>query len=625
MPSRIKGLKPEERIEIAKEQLVSANNIFHSAEIEPQFWKDFYLGRQSAQWSDIAPEGTVKAVIPITSIMLDQHVGLFTNRPPKINLKSPSASPFDRVKAQIGEDLVRTVLYDSSFPSLFQEATATFAQLSEAYLYLRWDTMDKRRSPKGTAKLMVLSPSTTRIVHGDGYHFHPTAFIYWERLTPDEIRYRYPKMDKEDMGVYPDFTQLEDDKGNKVMTDADWDWVRTLNLSLVNDGKVTVFTYVDSEVYTSFTSMGVELDYGEHDFGFVPIRQLKQVIVPDSVGSIPLLFHVDGVQKQLNLLFSAALELAFDLAYPPLLEYNNALGSQKITKYRRKKIKVRRSDKGEALSYLTPASNPAVLMEQIRQLIDLTYILVQMPPVALGMARSQITSGFQAQVFQQPATVKEMSWGVQWTVALQDMVSKIIKLIQKKNPEALTVEMENGEKVLLEGIENYEVWVDYAEVTPIDEVRKTQMMILRLQQNLTSIAQALEELGDDNPLDTIEMIKQEGKDVELSPQKVMQVAQAKAAIQQLIQQSMQGIQQMGGSMEVSPEQAQNLPPEVLAQMGQAGAPIAEAAGGMNATNMTRALGEPGAGEERVVPPGGRERVPSSSTVAGGGMPPLPLG
>ena len=53
----------------------------------------------------------------------------------------------------------------------------------------------------------------------------------------------------------------------------------------------------------------------------------------------------------------------------------------------------------------------------------------------------------------------------------------------------------------MDGIENYEVFVKFAETTPIDEVRNTQMMILRLQNNLVSIYQALEEMGDENPFD----------------------------------------------------------------------------------------------------------------------------
>ena len=587
MHYHLESLDSSERISRIQTYLSEANRVYQSSDIRPEEWKRFYLGKN--QWDGVEPEGDLKVVIPITSVMLDQHVFLFSNRPPSLNIKPPSPSPIDRIKAQVGEDQLRALLYDSHFPLMFQEATMHMAQLGDVYPYLYWDANDTKRSKKGTAKLTYLSPSNTRLIHGNGFRFMPTALVFWERLSLDEIYLRYG----EEMG--------------EIDFDANYEWVSTLNLAIEKDKKVTVLTYVDDEVYSVFTR-NMELDYAQHGLGFVPVEAVRQSIVPDSINGLPFLFNADSIQKQLNILYSAALELSLDLAYPPMLEYNNALGNQKVKKWRRKKIKVRRSDKGESLQYLTPANNPSVLLEQIKSLIDLSYVLLQMPPSALGITTSSITSGFQARVYQQPATVKEMSWGVQWAAALQSIAPKFFKMVGKMSPESLQLELPSGEKMDITELENYDVAVEFAETTPIDEVRNTQMTILRLQNNLISVYQALEELGDENPYDTIEIMSQESQDPVLNPDKAVKVAQAKAALQQLLQQTMQGIQGMGGSVEMPPEMSGRLPEELQMMANM-----------QNPVNSARALGQPLPEEQRIVPPGGAERVPGESL--GAGLPP----
>jgi len=591
MPYHLDELEPRERLEYLHTALSEANDVYKSSDIDPELWKDFYLGKN--QWDGINPEGEIKVTIPLTSVMLDQHVFLLTNNPPDINVSPPSPSPIDRVKAQIGEDLLRQLMYDSRFPLIFQEATMTMAQMGDVYPYLFWDGEDKKRSNKGTAKLTYLSPSNTRIMHGDGFRFLPTAIIFWERLSPAEFVHRFG----------------EDALGS-VDFDSNYEWVDSLNLSIQTDKKMTVFTYVDREVYSVFTRE-TELDYYAHNLGFVPAEMVRQSILPDSVNGLPFLYNAGDLQQNLNVLLSAALELALDMSYPPLLEYNNALGSQKIRKLRRKKIKVRRSDKGESLQYLAPANNPSVLLQQIQSLIDLSYIVLQMPPASLGITTSNITSGFQARVYQQPATVKEMSWGLQWSTALQSLSSKFFKMIQKMNPESMKVELRGGEILDIGDIDRYDVSVNFAQTTPIDEVRNTQMMMLRLQNNLISVYQALEELGDENPFDTIEIMKEESQDPVLNPEKATRVAQAQAAVKQLMAQTAQSISQMGGNVEVGPDMQGRLPEEIQ-QMLNFQNPVNSARG------LTGRLPE----ERREVPPQGGERLPEESL--GTGTPPLPF-
>lgn len=579
----VNNLSSEERVQVIQSQIQEADRIYHTSDIDTEFWKKFYLGEN--QWDGMKPEGELKITVPITSAMLDQHVFLFTNKAPKINFLSPSASPVDRVKAQIAENINRIAFYDSEWPKLFQEAHMSVAQLGSVNLRPFWDVLDKKRSTKGSAKIMYLSPSYTRIIHGNGFKFHPTAFVFWERLSPEEVTHRYEITD-----VYPD---------------VNFSWIKTLNIGIAEDSKVTVFTYIDDQSYSVIIG-NKEVEYGEHGYGFVPIRQVIQIPLPDNVTSVPLLYSVDGLQKQLNLLLSAAMELALDMAYPPILEYGNALGTQKVDKWRRRKIKVRRSDKGEALTYLTPQHNPAVLIEQIKQVIDLCYLVTQMPPAALGVISTQITSGFQAQVFQQPASVKQASWGVQWTSALQDISSKIIQLVRKHNPEALKVDLGDGNIVDLDGIENYEITVDYGQSTPVDYARDTQMAILRLQNNLISTYQALEKLGDDNPFDTMEIIKQESRDVELRPEKALRVAQAQQILQQFAQQTAQSVGEMGGQIQT--QGGQELPQE-----------LQNFANAQNQNNQT--LEAPDQGGERSYPGGGENRLAGPSL--GAGEQPLP--
>src|SRR3990172_3113849 len=487
----LRDLNPSDRIGFFTTSLTEANDVYSASDIDPEEWKKFYLGTN--QWDDIKPEGELKVTVPITSVMVDQHVQMFSAAPPKINFKPPTSSAVDRLKAQVAEDQVKKVLYHSQFPQIFHEGVTDIAQLGEIFLYLYLDSKDDRGGTKGTIKLMTLSPSYTRPIHGQGFKFHPTGFVFWERMSPEMVEQRY---------------------GKEISSDSNYQYVSSLNLSQVEEKKVSVFHFIDDKDYLTVAG-GEELDYGAHDSGFVPMNRVGQIYVPDSINSFPLLYRVDSVQQMLNLLFSAGLELALDLSYPALLEYNNALGSQKVTKWRRKKFKVRRSDKGEALSYLTPQANPQVLLNQIKSLIDLSYLLLQMPPVAMGVIEGQITSGFQAKVYQQPATVKQGSWAIYWRTALQDMSNKILRLIKGKYPSAISIELPTGEKFSLDGVENYEVNVDFVESTPTDDLRKAQMMIMRFQAGLISLYQALQEMGEENPSDSIDLMRQESNDPEI--------------------------------------------------------------------------------------------------------------
>jgi len=583
--AELSELKPKDRVSSIKDQLEDAEQVYKSSDIDPEAWKKFYLGAN--HWDDIKPDGDLQITIPLASVCLDQHVFLFSNIPPRINLKAPSGSATKRLLAQIGENLSNLILYDSEFPILFQEATMAMAQEGDVYLYPYWDAEDKRRSKKGTAKLTYLTPGRIRLIHGDGYRFKPTGFVILDRLSPAAIKRIYG---------------FED-----AQPDSEYSFLDTKNLMVKDDGKTTVYSFLDHNIFSVVVN-GKEAKYGTHGYGFVPVRQVRQAPLPDNITSLPLLFHADSMQKYFNYMLSAAFELALDVAFPPMLEINNALGKKKIKKWRRKKIKIKISGQGEGLKYLGPAGDPATLMKMISTCIDLLYLLTQMPPAAMGVLPSTITSGYQAKVAQQPALTKGGSWGLQWAVGLQDTVSKLLKLVKVKDPKSLKIELETGEKVDISEVVDYQVSVLPQFATPIDEVRKTQMTILRLQNNLISVYQALEALGDEDPFKTMEMIRSEITDPELNPEKAQRVATAKAALKQFAGQMPGMVKALGGTAQMGGQQRS--PEEMQRMMDMA-----------NQTNALRGAAGRRPEEQRPYPTGGKERLAGESTAPA--LPPLP--
>lgn len=578
----LKSLKSDERISRIKKELDSLSSVYDADLHRLSGAKDFYTGENNSQWQGVQQEGDLKVTVPVTSAILQQFIALLTNIPPKFSLLMESPKPVDKARAEIGEDLLEKVLKDDGFIKKFKRMGTDYHIFGRTYIQPWFDRLDETGSKKGTVKVSVLNPFTTRVIYDSLDYTTPLRYITFSQMHPDEIRRRW------DVTAFPDSEYR----------------ILPTSVPAAKEGMTTVFNYVDEEI-ASIIVNDKEVQLGEHGWGFLPLIKIDKNEVPGEPFGYPLLYLPDvrPLQKQLNLLFSAALELALDLAFPPILEYNKALQGLKVEKWRRRKIPVKRTDKGESLAYFTPGADMAALLTQIERVLDMIHFTTQMPRAALGLPQANTTSGFQMRLQMQPAAMQVESAQIDFDWAFQKMVKMILKILEKEQPSIFTLDLEDGQKVELKELWRTGVHLEWQPTTPVDQFRKVQMEMLKLQNSLTSLYQAIEAIGDSNPQNTIDMMKQEAELADVAPDRVIKVAQARQAARAFVEQAGATASRLSDQIKL---------PEELRQ----------AADMLNEKNALMGLGEDRR-EPKLSPETAREAVTFESTAEGGGAPPPP--
>lgn len=576
------------------EEYNEGETLFSQIENDLTTYKDFYIGDKNAQW-DGQPEGELKLVSNIGASIIDLFTYILANSPPTIQFVPMGADPVSQTRANFGEEMANRLLENARFPIKLRDGVKNQFMMGYSLLYPFWNKRRKDGGENGTYDLTVLNPFTTRVVFDSDDYESIKSFITWNRVNVDTVKEKY------DYEAVPD-------AAIKILPS---------NYEHTDDDKVTVFTrFTDKEFYMVANGDVIDGPF-KHGLDKAPIYKIDNVKTPGDVFGRPEIERWIGICQEINALLTAASEIARDLGYPPLLEINNALGGKKPHKWRNQKIPVRKSDKSEALRYLVNPAQIAPLLEQARFLIDLLHFVSLMPKAASGIFSSNVTSGFQAKLAMQPATLTTDGRKVDWNYLIKDMVKDAFKLLKEHDPEALkiNIEGEDGEQIEMENIADHEIEVHWGETLPIDISRQVQNLIMGMQNNLTSVTQAVDrynalmEMG--SPTDTFSYLRQEANDPEISPDRALKVAKVGEQISKLSQ-----------TLDSANSKLTDLRSAMNNGEGPLPENLREARENANPNNLVRGASSPMPEERRPSSPTARESVNPNST---GGMviPPIP--
>jgi len=559
--------------------------------------RSFYDGDISEQWTG-EPEGNVKLVFNLGATVIDLYTYMLTNTMPQVQWRPPTTNQVDQAISDYGETLANKMLFDAEFRKKFKDSARQYFMLGHTHLFPFWNKEKKEGGPKGSFDISALNPFTTRVVYSSSDYDDIECFVTWKRMRPESVKRMY---------------------GADVVPDSE---VRVLpkSITVFDDGMTSVFRKYDRE-YVVTVANGMEIDRQEHGLGFVPLVTIDNSRLVNDVNGSSEIKRWKQICQEINALLSAVSEIARDVGYPPLLEYNKALSGKSLGKIRGKKIPVKRSDNGEALEYLSNPAQIQPLIAQVELLIDLFHFVSLMPKAASGVFPNNVTSGFQAKLSMQPATLSVTSRQIDWETAIRKLIKMGIKILKKNNPEAFKVPLDGGQTYEIEGIETYQIEVIFSDNLPVDVAREIQNLTLGLQNNLTSLHQAIDrynallDLGATST--TVDYLKQESGDADLSPDRVMKIVKAKAQMTEI-----------GQKLEASAAELEKM-------RGQIGKPVAVPAGtpvpptpgeqaladNANANNLALSATNPLPEEQRPTPETAREAVNPNST-GGTVLPPV---
>lgn len=549
---------------------------------------DFYQGTNNQQFNSLTKEGELQITTNVGATILDLIVFLIANNPPNIQAIPKSSSKTDQIEASIAEAQVAKALKDSNFHTTFNDTVkmmVSFAGFANWFVF--WNTEKEFGRKKNHFDMSLLNPMTTRVFYRDSDYKRVDRFITTKRMSPEAI-YK----------MYDGFEAVADTEDLFIPQDI-------VGYGL-DEGKTTVFKCYDEEYVTTVINGRLAEEPYKHGLDFTPIIQINNINVLNTEFPTTDLERFKPIAQELNMLISAASEIARDKAWPALLEYNTALGNRKISKWRGQKVPVRRTDKGEALAYLDNPADMGVILKQIQLLLDLLHFVALMPKAAAGIFDSTVTSGFQARIAMQPATLSTENKRISINAGLERLAKIILYMIEKYNPQALEIDG-NTRLTNLHEIDFKIVWPDNL---PMDIAREIQNLILGIQNNMTSVRQAIGKynvmMGMGTTEDTLSHLQQEAKDVEINPDRALKIAQVSQSLAQM-EQALASIREKAGGG-VLPSQLNEGTPE--------GADTTQ----QNQTNFERAATSPLEGEEQAAPDTAREAVPTEST--GGSVLPL---
>lgn len=534
--------------------------------------RDMYLGKNNQMFNASQTEGELKVPVNVTSTAIDLMVFLLSNSPPSIQATPATTDRLGQLEASVGEDLANKALKLSGFHKKFKNSIYDFLLGGFFWWYPFWNTEKRFGKPLKIADFTKLNPMTTRVFFSDDNYEDKVSFVTFKRKTPETIFREY-----NGFVARPDSENVFLPK--EVLGDG------------VDLDKTSVFKEYDEKNITTIID-GRVARVEKHDFDFTPLIQGNNKYVLNEAFGLDEVYRMLPVAQELNMLIAAASEIARDLAWPALIEENGALGGRKLPKMRGNKIPIRRTDKGETLRYLINPAQVAPLLKQIELLLDLFHFVSLMPKAAAGIFDSSVTSGFQARIAMQPATLNTENKRIDINEAVLKLVKSFMYMIEKHDPEALKVD----DNTRIQDIHDLEFKIVWPDNLPVDVAREIQNIVLGIQNSLTSVTQSIDKYNTISGLgsteETLQYLQQEAGDPGLAPERALKVAEVKKTLAD-IQVAMDGLQN-----KVAGEPSVAVPEDQLP--------------GGNATNAARA-GEPGA--ETIVPDTAREAVVPES--AGG--------
>lgn len=535
--------------------------------------RDFYLGKTYRQFNSATTEGELRIVTNLGATVIDLIVYLLSNSAPSVQAKPKTSDRSDQIESSVAEDLVTRAFKLAGFHKKFRDSCWMLPMAGFAWWFPFWNEEKEFGKKKNRFDFSNLNPLTTRVFFQDTDYEKVAYFITTKRMEPSKVYEIY--------GI-----EARPDSENPFISQE----IKGEGLA---DQKVTVFKQYDEKKCITIID-GRMVDSYDHQLDFTPLIPINNKFVVNDAHGHDDIFRMLPVAQELNMLINAASELARDLAYPPLLEYNGALGNKRLPKMRGQKIPVRRTDKGESLEYLISTAQYEPLLKQIQLLLDLFHFVSLMPKAAAGVFDSSVTSGFQARIAMQPATLSTENKRIDFEAGIERLAKIALYMIEKNDPEALKVD-ENTRLTELWDLDFEVVWPDNL---PIDIAREIQNLILGVQNSLTSVTQAVDKynvlMGMGSSEETLSYLREEAKDAQVNPDRSLKIAQVKQALSQIDS----SLNQIRGQLNVG-----TMPDDVMP--------------GGNDTNAVRAMGQPMEEEQQQTQPGA-EAVPLESS--GGVLP-----
>jgi hypothetical protein len=467
-------------------------------------------------------EGELRIVTNVGATVIDLIVYLLSNNAPNIQAMPKTTDKLGQMEASVAEELVAKAFKLANFHKTFRDSAWLFSIAGFCWWFPFWNRDKEFGKSKNMFDFSLLNPLSTRIFFRDTDHEKVDAFITTKRMTPSAVYENYD--------------------GFEARPDRENPFLQT-EIQGADDDMVTVFRQYDAKYCVTVIDNRVADRY-EHGLDFAPLIKVNNKYVVNEAYGMDDIFRMLPVSQELNMLISAASEIARDLAWPPIIEYNTALGGRRLPKMRGNKIQVRRTDKGEALEYMVNPAQMEPLLKQIQLLLDLFHFVALMPKAAAGVFDSTVTSGFQAQVAMQPVTLATGNKKIDFDAAIERLAKTALYMIEKNDPKALQVD-ENTKFSELYDLDFKVVWPVNL---PIDIAREIQNLVVGIQNSVTSVTQAIDKynvlMGMGSSEETLEYLKQESTDVNLAPDRVLKVTQ----VQQALSQIQQATQQMGGML-----------------------------------------------------------------------------
>jgi hypothetical protein len=525
-------------------------------------------------------EGNVAVAANLGATVIDLFTYLLANDIPDIQFEPQGTDPIAQAEANFKESLTRRLLKDANFAKRFRDAAKTQFLTGWTLLYPFWNKERKDGSEGGTFDLTVLNNFSTRVRYKSKDSEEVESFITAKRMSPAAIldQYGFEALPDSQDPYLPESWEAED------------------------DGMTTVFTrYGEKDIRTVVNSR--EVKKTKHNLGFTPLLHIDNIKVPNDTHGHSEIERWQDLLKEINRLLSAISEIARDKGYPPLIEYNNALGNKKIPKWRGQKIPAKRSERGEGLEYLVNPGDVTPLISQVQLLIELFHFVSLMPKAAAGVFPANITSGFQAKLAMQPATLTTESRKIDWEMTIKRMVQMAFALMKKYSPETLKIKASEDKEVEITGVALHEMDIIWPENLPQDIAREIQNLVLGIQNGLTSVQQAIDRynalMGFGSPSDTEKYLQEESENALLNPDRALKVAKVAEELEKLSQnlsganEKMTSLRQQIGGGEV---------PENLKEAQRQANPV----------NLARSAASPLPEERRAYPEDAREAVPPES-------------
>lgn len=536
--------------------------------------KDFYMGEISRQFNGATVEGELRIVTNVGATVIDLIVYLLSNTAPSVQATPNNRNKMGQVEASVAEDLIKKAFKLANFEKTFRNSCWMMGIGGFVWWYPFWNQDTEFGRKKNRFDFSMLNPLTTRVFFQDTDYEKVAYFITTKRMEPSVVYEIY---------------------GIEALPDAENPFLpQEIRGEGLSEQKVTVFKQYDSKTVQTVIDNKVVVSE-EHGLDFAPLIAVNNKFVVNEAHGLDDVFRMLPVAQELNMLISAASEIARDLGWPALLEYNGALGNKRLPKMRGNKIPVRRTDKGEALEYMVNPAQMEPLLKQIELLLDLFHFVSLMPKAAAGVFDSSVTSGFQARIAMQPATLSTENKRIDFEQGIIKLAKTALYLIEKNDPKVLEID----ENTRLTGLYDLDFEVVWPDNLPIDIAREIQNLVIGIQNSLTSVRQGIDKynvlMGMGSAEETLDYLKQEAKESEVAPERALKVAQVQQALSQ-IDQSLGAIREKLG-VSVLPEDA--MP-------------------GGNQTNAERAMASSLPEEKQQAPESARESLPLEST--GGALP-----